>query len=341
MTFNSTTPPEIEIDVNCHCFNGRDMPIFGFFEHLIEEYPFLVFVAPFALVLARIVEDKAPSYDREIKLLRRLVRTPAAAKRVKRNSDHKQELIGRGIRNFIDKDTTFGRAAIKDRARAAENDAFIIYLYRVFGIPFLTQAGMNKAEIRDELWRNTPRLTQKILENEDTFEDKDTIGLEEIVAYIKQFFILATEMTNYRFQILDHLAVRYGDPHAKVRVFAPAIVDLEYWLPHGDTPTPIDQQAELLQLISLIQPPGRIAHGFIAFDPWRYWDDIKKRRPKNAFDVVKEAIMERGFLGVKLYPPMGFQALGNASLHNKAFPSKLRDYSPTPRSDARSMTRWN
>jgi predicted TIM-barrel fold metal-dependent hydrolase len=314
--------PEIEIDVHCHCFNGRDMPIVGYFEHLIIEHPFLVFVAPFALVLARVVEDKAPSYTKERKLLLQFVHKPSKSKRVPRNSDRKQELIERGLRKFIDKDTSFGHAAIKDRARATENDAFIIHLYKLFGVPVLTQPGKTKPAIRNELRRKAPQLAQKIL------EDKEIRGLEKYVAYLRQFFILATEMTNYRFQILDDLAVRYGDPHAKVRVLAPAIVDLKYWLPPGDDPTSIDKQAKLLELISLIQPPGRIAHGFVAFDPWRYWDDKIKGRRENAFDVVTKAIENRGFFGVKLYPPMEFQAYDNASLPNYKFPPGLRKLFP-------------
>jgi predicted TIM-barrel fold metal-dependent hydrolase len=315
---NSNAPPEIEIDAHCHCFNGRDMPIVGFLEHLISEYPFFVLVAPFALLLARIIEDAAPNYAKEYKLLRKLVRRPSALKLVKRNSDRKQELIVRGLRKFIDKDTSFGRAASKERALTAENDAFIIYLYRLFGIPVLTQPGKNKAGIRNGLVGNAPELAQRILQN------RQIQGLEKSIAYVRQFHILATEMTNYRFQILDDLAVRYGSPHTKLRVLTPAIVDLEYWLPHADKPTKVNQQAELLELISLIQPVGRIAHGFIAFDPWRYWDDVLDRRSPNAFEVVKTAVEKRGFFGVKLYPPMGFRAYDNASLPNKEFPSKLR-----------------
>ena len=34
---SSRTRPDIEIDAHCHCFNGRDMPVFGFFVHLILE----------------------------------------------------------------------------------------------------------------------------------------------------------------------------------------------------------------------------------------------------------------------------------------------------------------
>lgn len=210
---HSHVPPEIEVDAHCHCFNGRDMPIVGFFEHLIIEYPILVFVAPFALTLARIVEDKAPDYTEEYKLLRRL--KPSELKNVPRNSDRKDELIKHGLEKFIDQDTSFGRAAIRKRAQVAENDAFISYLYKLFGVPVLTKPPMNKVEIREDLLRHAPQLAKSILQN------RQVPGLDELLAYFRQFFILATEMTNYRFQILDDLAVRYGDPRAKLRVLAP------------------------------------------------------------------------------------------------------------------------
>lgn len=49
--------------------------------------------------------------------------------------------------------------------------------------------------------------------------------------------------------------------------------------------------------------------GFVAYDPLK----------SNCLDIVKDAIENRGFKGVKFYPPMGYKALGNDSalLDNK------------------------
>jgi predicted TIM-barrel fold metal-dependent hydrolase len=74
-----------------------------------------------------------------------------------------------------------------------------------------------------------------------------------------------------------------------------------------------------MRLISLVQPTNFAVHGIIAFDPWRYLE-----HPKAVLAVVKNAIEKQGFIGVKIYPPMGFQASGNANLGDQEFPKRLR-----------------
>jgi predicted TIM-barrel fold metal-dependent hydrolase len=46
------------------------------------------------------------------------------------------------------------------------------------------------------------------------------------------------------------------------------------------------------------------------------------------FDSVKDAIQSRGFLGVKLYPVMGFLPTGNAHADPAGYPDKLRKTRP-------------
>lgn len=47
-------------------------------------------------------------------------------------------------------------------------------------------------------------------------------------------------------------------------------------------------------------------HSFVGFDPRR-----QVQEPGTPLALVKRAILEHGFVGVKLYPPMGFQASDN------------------------------
>ena len=66
---------------------------------------------------------------------------------------------------------------------------------------------------------------------------------------------------------------------------------------------------ELLSVLSLRQPQPM--HGFVAFDPLR---EVRSTPNKpSALDIVQEAVTKRGFLGVKLYSPMGFKPMGNAA----------------------------
>ena len=44
--------------------------------------------------------------------------------------------------------------------------------------------------------------------------------------------------------------------------------------------------------------------------------------------MVKDAVEQRGFIGVKLYPVMGFLPYGNAEADPAAYPARLRQTGP-------------
>jgi predicted TIM-barrel fold metal-dependent hydrolase len=95
-----------------------------------------------------------------------------------------------------------------------------------------------------------------------------------------------------------------------VRLFTPALVDFEFWLKNDKPHTSFLNQIELGgRLASAF--PGRI-HFFAPFDPWREIEHAPGE--PSSLDLVKRAVTEYGFVGVKLYPPMGFAASGNVGL---------------------------
>jgi predicted TIM-barrel fold metal-dependent hydrolase len=83
--------------------------------------------------------------------------------------------------------------------------------------------------------------------------------------------------------------------------------------------TTLRQQIALHEKISRLSMHGRLpararghVHGFTAFDPRR---ELRARRVGDVdrpLDVLQDAITRYGFVGVKLYPPMGFMPLHNA-----------------------------
>jgi hypothetical protein len=80
------------------------------------------------------------------------------------------------------------------------------------------------------------------------------------------------------------------------------------------------QQVELQEKISRLSLHGRLpagaqgdVHGFVGFDPRR---ELRARRVGDIdtpLGIVADAVTRYGFVGVKLYPPMGFLPLGNAA----------------------------
>ncbi len=157
---------------------------------------------------------------------------------------------------------------------------------------------------------------------------------------------LITILTRFRHQNFESLmaANTMNVPEAGVALFTPAMVDMDYWLGFGgegestigDVGTDAfslrqsapDEQVKLTEMIQRLHP-GR-CHGLVSFCPWRQADDThhnahvgegSARRRQTALETVKDAILNRGFIGVKLYPPMGFQPLGNAAIPIDGFPA--------------------
>lgn len=152
---------------------------------------------------------------------------------------------------------------------------------------------------------------------------------------------LVSIMTRFRHRIFETLAATYETemPGVGVALYTPAMVDMDYWLgaqhdiadviadvgfdAHSLPRTGIAQQIELMEMIQRLNP-GR-CHMFVSYCPWRQVDDEARGRSPTALDLVADAILERGFLGVKLYPPMGFLPLGNAELPIGAYPAWAAD----------------
>lgn len=97
------------------------------------------------------------------------------------------------------------------------------------------------------------------------------------------------------------------------RLLCPALVDYSNWLGQSlRSPLP-DQMRMHGRLASTPSLPP--VHGYMAFDPLRRALVRVGRRPLDGtwdpLAIAREALIDHGFLGVKVYPPMGFRAGGN------------------------------
>lgn len=113
------------------------------------------------------------------------------------------------------------------------------------------------------------------------------------------------EFTEYRAQRIDAWKRVIGG--SGNRFCIPALVDFGFALRDIDeTDVPLANQVRVMGELSRKQERGRLVHGYVPFNPLRY-----ALRGPAALDLVKEAIEQHGFLGVKLYPPMGFRVSDN------------------------------
>jgi len=317
--------PTVRIDAHCHLFNGRDLPIFGLLLYtILQVNVFGIFAVPFALLLASFIERKAPSYETEKEILdNHLIPNPSAIGEYKRNSEKAPEIFADGLKTFVDRYTSFGEsptATVIDR-----NDALLLELMRRFGSESLD--GLTKDDLKKRLQSKEFRedLIRRIIQFKKTTNNFGSI--DELSQYYAQFFRWAAAFLDYHFHLAEDLAGLFGE-NDSLRIMSPAIVDFGPWPEpwwYRDILTTPYEQADLIQKISLIQPKGRVLTGYIGYDPWSHLQDIYNNIHPNALEVVQSAIEKMGFVGVKIYPPMGYMPLNNSSLDidTTQFPTAL------------------
>lgn len=118
-------------------------------------------------------------------------------------------------------------------------------------------------------------------------------------------------LTRHRLHIMQLMFNTFPE----VQLFVPAIVDMDLWLSdRADTSIP--------NQITLYEKLIRISQGRIMplapFDPWRQVE-AERACTDTPLEWLQDAVLHRGFAGVKLYPPMGFRAEGNAELRPRWF----------------------
>lgn len=129
--------------------------------------------------------------------------------------------------------------------------------------------------------------------------------------------------TNYRL----HNAMALMETFPQVALFAPAMVDMDAHLRDHALVT-LRQQVDLMEMIFVVT--GGRFHGYAAFDPLRQarYDEFGAgdKSPLSPLNVVRRAVLEQGFVGVKIYPPMGFRPLDNAQLADCVADEAKRHY---------------
>jgi predicted TIM-barrel fold metal-dependent hydrolase len=311
------TPPAALIDVHCHVFNVRDMPAYAFIADVtLSSVVLRDFASPIAKIIVEIARAAAPDFTQERDALVLIRANPAAAGAFIHSSAAPAAMFAAGLVRFMTRYNPFPTIP----APPTIDQAFIQKLLDTFipGVVDLTQPPL--------------AIVASIIANRNVLAAAIQAALApgagvDLKSYLAQFLMYwAPRLADFRFQLVEELAGFSGGSPPPPRLMTPATLDITAWLEDSIidyVPTPLHDQAVLMGQISLIQPPGRAVHGFIGFDPWRQVDDLANGVPdaSTALGVVKFAIETQGFVGVKLYPPMGFQATGNANLADSDFPT--------------------
>lgn len=321
------------VDVHCHTFNASDLPVEGFLRRVaFSNYEDTI-------TFPRVTRQQVPGVIQELIIL--LVQiTKGIALPAKDEAREIDE--GRAARDESDD-------GYSNAEKRVDEERLRKILQELYGNPEVVKRVIAQPPSPTEESRTT---FLRALHNEATdilrsvgrpvgtnpFEDivaalyadeRITAGL--IIRHLRWGFLL----TRPRRKIVNRYKSLYSGPG--VALLTPALIDYDHWL--DDRPvSPLADQIEVVDRLQRL--PGNIRmHSFIAFDPWRDAADIYRRRPR-ALDLVRKAIGEKGFIGVKLYPPMGFRATLNVGEHpgdNLDFPERAKEIPNFPAALDRSL----
>lgn len=304
-----TFPPPTSklVDVHCHVFNGSDLPTVRFIKVVIlKAYPKQairvldiddpdVLDGLVSIVLWFMDATSAPIASKEIAVL-----------------DKKER-------------------AVRENSDAIANEEAVIDALAVL-------VADERIEVSDGL---APAATRKVRRAIFKAADEEGIAVSDVplehgearavaVKAFKSKFDLGVLLrwfalfTRYRFSLSDQLASDYRRQAYEPLLLCPALVDYDYWLNQYVDQSPMPSQVEVMGRISR-RKSGAVVHGYVGFDPLRQAAYALGGAPQfDPLALVSQALTREGFLGVKLYPPMGFRAFGNVTAVCQTYPKDLR-----------------
>lgn len=118
--------------------------------------------------------------------------------------------------------------------------------------------------------------------------------------------------------VLDYLETYSAPSPRKFDLIIPALVDYDWPIAKGaKTLSSFESQFRVMAEITRITG-GRV-HSFAPFDPMKHVAFNLGIEPVNPLEAVQRAVNSYGFVGVKLYPPMGFRPFDNTRLDDSTW----------------------
>lgn len=376
------------VDVHCHIFNAKDLPVAGFLRKWIRTS------------LAKVLRgDAAPdpvhdasldqTADRILLPLRPVLAAfQAGIQAIAPGADEDLGAAPADARPFIAKDLAdarlrpeIDRAAREELARVAQDARANARTRRVAPLgarPEETSLAEVLTTLRVERLSGFSQLLGTIEQDEATAAPLGIRALptleagEEVEVATRAYDVLLLSWLSDRlnfFLVGTHSRRSIGrevaQTYPEAELLAPALVDFDEWIDAGSglglTRAPVTPAAQvlLLEQLSRRAMQGQLTgtaggtqrlHGYAAFCPAReislaeasypkvpaadskwagpdtaYHEETEpigdwhlagptRVEPQPSFRLARHAIERAGFLGVKLYPPVGFRPVGNESL---------------------------
>jgi predicted TIM-barrel fold metal-dependent hydrolase len=308
----------VAFDIHCHVFNAADLPIRGFLDDIyISASPGLLRYSEEGLVafVSTIMKGQAIAAEQEAAEINgtavRLLATDRFSRDYSRTTN--AELL---------------RQSVSAAAAELQNDVDVLQRGGTVRSPFAIQDVARQVRGRQQILRDLAAETRNPMNAfvEGRAPSAAAVADGAVNAFLSgsgpQALVgvlwMATLLTRRRRELVERLFDLPETNGTDVRILAPAIIDYSYWLDDFNS-SPLQDQIDVMSAIAAHPPSGRAVHSWVSFCPWR------QLRESAQAGLVKTAILERGMLGVKLYPVMGFYPIGNeqAQARGERYPCNL------------------
>lgn len=288
-------PPSI-VDAHCHVFNASDLSVRGFVRRVVlKDYEDEVHFPP----------SSGPQAEGALESFASLL----------------VDLLSKGAIGAADEADDIRRG--KSLEEAGEQDAFLEVLRDSLGR--ISRGARDESTVGSGQRELVEAIRGEAGLEAEAFERRTTA--EQLLVsdgYFGRHFRWARQLTGRRFALVEELVRLHGGAE-RVALVTPALVDYAAWL--DDEPTS-NLESQVAVMDEIQRRASTCMHCFAPFDPWRQIRDTMLGRRPTALEIVKDAVLARGFVGVKLYPPMGFLPLGNASQGISLPKRALDDFGP-------------
>jgi predicted TIM-barrel fold metal-dependent hydrolase len=353
--------PRCFIDAHCHVFNAHDIPMKQFIiETAVRESPDLRPWVGVASLLSWFIRLWVDITDNEVSLVEYPSARPttptrefednqfrglvsgsvkrvsaeaaggAAAMRAEENDPFAEMVIRYGKQRAPDLFEVKTRSAPLPLNLSAVSMNYLLGKYQLAGLKH-AETGTLLRELRDEDLRATVPLRTED-ENLRSLADSIVRDAQTQSTDVGSIMNLARIISRQRLrniEVLDEsLGVAAASPTV-TRLYVPALVDFDCWYGKSGSSLAMFKQTSIMGKLSKKQKdPNRFANGYVPLDPLRAVLVQNGVIPdlRSPIEVVTTAIEQQGFLGAKLYPPMGFRPWFNSELRNEDFGDKVKPW---------------
>lgn len=310
--------PNLSVDIHAHLFNGADLPVAGFLEQVVFREADNPVIArrrgSVTRLIAQVWTLTAKSARREYAELLAFAVLPERDPTEQRLFD--EHCLAIGIAAFAEEVArpTIARSDV-DRSEDIQLLRDLSLLVRPSTIRNAISGTFGPEPLTDVVDAEgiAAAIYGRIRPGDVTFGAAQPDLPPDLNDSLLQVLEWAGLLTRDRTGLLAEIKRLYGKPeHVNgISVFSPSLVDFNLWFVADEIRNQGDNMEEQIDLMSqlALKEPDVLLMNFAPFCPLRA--ALAAERGQDWLAVMQDAVNNKGFAGVKLYPPMGYLPWGN------------------------------